>query len=179
MPDPIINHDGHFTIFIKTYWPIGAAIIAFIVSVLVVLKGKIPFMDKKLDDALKKIEKLENSNFISKGILFDKNDNFRFQSIPMCQDMRKECHMQQKMNQDNFCRKLDDITVELKGIVKDADLKRDETRNEITSMNKRLIELMTQMKTILARDRKEEVADMVKTVVREVALQIAKKNNIN
>jgi hypothetical protein len=34
---------------------------------------------------------------------------------------------------------------------------------------------MTQMKTILARDRKEETADMVKMVVRQVIIEMDNK----
>jgi hypothetical protein len=86
--------------------------------------------------------------------------------------VREECHNQQRVFQDNFCRKLDTITLELKAIVNDADLKREETRHEITAMNKQLIELMTQMKTILARDRREETAEMVQLVVRQVMVQM-------
>jgi hypothetical protein len=62
--------------------------------------------------------------------------------------------------------------------VKDADSKRDETRTEITSMNKQLIELMTQMKTILARDRRQETAEMVRLVVQQVVKQMRVENSI-
>jgi hypothetical protein len=179
MTDPILTDETYaITTFIKTYWPIGVAVIGFVVSVLVVLKGKIPFMEKQLDVVFEKIKKLENNNFIPHNVLFDKDEQFKFQTVPMCIDMREECHMQQKMFQDNFCRKLDDITIELKGIVKDADSKRDETRTEITSMNKQLIELMTQMKTILARDRRQETAEMVRLVVQQVVKQMRVENSI-
>jgi hypothetical protein len=160
--------------FIRDYWPIILGTIGFIVSILVVLKGKIPFMEKKLDEVIVKMETLEKQNFVHKQDLFDRNNQFRFQSVPICTEMREECHIQQKVFQNNFCKKLDNITYELKGIVNDADKKREETRYEITSMNKQLIELMTQMKTILARDRREETAEMVQLVVRQVLTQMKK-----
>ena len=86
--------------------------------------------------------------------------------------MREECHLQQTVFQNNFCKKLDGITFELKEIVNDADKKREGTRYEITNMNTRLIETMTQMKTILARDRREETAEMVQLVVRQVIIEM-------
>jgi len=160
--------------FIRDYWPMLLATIGFIVSILVVLKGKIPFMEKRLDEAIGKIKSLEDKELVNRKELFDKDNQFRFQSVPMCTEIRDECHTQQKIFQNNFCKKLDNITFELKGIVNDADKKREETRYEITNMNKHLIELMTQMKTILARDRREETAAMVQLVVRQVLTQMKK-----
>jgi len=173
MADPILINEGHVLAhFIRDYWPMILATFGFIISIAVVLRGKIPFMEKRLDDAFAKIKVLESSSFIERRQLFDRNDQFRFQSIPVCTEMRDECHTQQKIFQNNFCKKLDNITFELKGIVNDADKKREETRYEITNMNKQLIELMTQMKTILARDRREETAEMVQMVVRQVLVQM-------
>ncbi len=160
--------------FIRDYWPMLLATIGFIVSILVVLKGKIPFMEKRLDEAIGKIKALEDKELVNRKELFDKDNQFRFQTVPLCTEMRDECHIQQKIFQNNFCKKLDNITFELKGIVNDADKKREETRYEITTMNKHLIELMTQMKTILARDRREETAEMVQLVVRQVLTQMKK-----
>ena len=160
--------------FIRDYWPMLLATIGFIVSILVVLKGKIPFMEKILDEAIGKIKALEDKELVNRKELFDKDNQFRFQTVPLCTEMREECHIQQKIFQNNFCKKLDNITFELKGIVNDADKKREETRYEITNMNKHLIELMTQMKTILARDRREETAEMVQLVVRQVLTQMKK-----
>ena len=178
MSDPTPITEGHaIAHFIKDYWPVILAALGFVVSILVVLKGKIPLVERRLDDAFEKLRRLEGGNYVEKSLLFDKDNQFKFQTIPMCMDMREECHMQQKSFQDNFCRKLDTITLELKGIVNDADRKREDTRTEITAMNKQLIELMTQMKTILARDRREEMAEMVQMVVRQVYLQNNKKTN--
>lgn len=160
--------------FIRDYWPMLLATIGFIVSILVVLKGKIPFMEKRLDEAIGKIKSLEDKELVNRKELFDKDNQFRFQTVPQCTEMRDECHIQQKIFQNNFCKKLDNITFELKSIVNDADKKREETRYEITNMNKHLIELMTQMKTILARDRREETAEMVQLVVRQVLTQMKK-----
>lgn len=173
MPDPNVLHDG-YTIgkFIKDFWPLILAVFGFIVSIIVVLKGKLPFLESRLNDINEKIKNLEGGNFLSRFELFDGNNQVKFRTNQMCVDMREECHMQQSAFQDNFCRKLDTITLELKGIVNDADLKREETRHEITAMNKDLIELMTQMKTILARDRREETAEMVQMVVRQVVTQM-------
>lgn len=184
MPDPntitqVMSNEGYTTgQFIKDYWPILLAVITFIVSVLVVLKGKIPLLEKRMDDAFHKLKKMEDSNFIGKDNLFDNNNQFKFQSVPMCSEIREECQMHQKIFQDMFCKKLDTIGAELKSIVHDADDKREETRNEITTMNKDLIELMTQMKTILARDRREETAEMVQLVVRQVMTQMKNENSI-
>jgi len=176
MSEPTIINEGHaVAYFIKDYWPLILALIGFAVSTLVVLKGKIPYLESKMNDAFKTIKKLEDSHFISESVLYDKDNQVKFRTNKMCVDMREECHMQQSVFQDNFCRKLDTITLELKGIVNDADLKREDTRHEITSMNKQLIELMTQMKTILARDRREETAEMVQMVVRQVITQMNNK----
>jgi len=173
MADPILIDEGHVLAhFIRDYWPMILATFGFIISIVVVLKGKVPFMEKKLEELNVKVKALESSSFIERRQLFDRNDQFRFQSIPVCTEMRDECHTQQKIFQNNFCKKLDNITFELKGIVNDADKKREETRYEITNMNKQLIELMTQMKTILARDRREETAEMVQMVVRQVLVQM-------
>lgn len=173
MPDSTLINEGHAVAhFLRDYWPMILATFGFIISIAVVLKGKIPFMEKRLDEAFSKIKVLESSSFIERRQLFDRNDQFRFQSIPACTEMRQECHIQQKIFQNNFCKKLDNITFELKGIVNDADKKREETRYEITNMNKQLIELMTQMKTILARDRREETAEMVQLVVKQVLVQM-------
>ena len=172
MSDPTTMNEGHaLGHFIKDYWPVILALIGFVVSILVILKGKIPLMEKRMDDAFEKLKNIEGGNYVDKSSLYDSNNQVKFQTVPMCIDMREECHMQQKSFQDNFCRKLDTITLELRGIVNDADQKREGTRHEITAMNKQLIELMTQMKTILARDRKEEMADMVQMVVRQVIMQ--------
>jgi hypothetical protein len=173
MADPILVNEGHVLAhFIRDYWPMILGVGGFVISILIVLKGKIPYLESKMNDAFITIKKLENSRFVSESVLFDKNNQFKFQTIPMCVTAREECHGQQKIFQDNFCRKLDTITLELKAIVNDADLKREETRHEITAMNKQLIELMTQMKTILARDRREETAEMVQLVVRQVMVQM-------
>lgn len=173
MADPSVIKEGHAVAhFLRDNWPFILGIIGFIVTILVILKGKLPLLEKRMDDAFNKLNKIERSDYVDRTMLFDKDNQFKFQSIPMCMDIREECHMQQKVFQDNFCRKLDTITLELKGIVNDADLKREETRHEITAMNKQLIELMTQMKTILARDRREEMADMVQMVVRQVITQM-------
>jgi hypothetical protein len=158
--------------FIKDYWPLLLGIIGIIVSILVVVKGKVPLLEKRMEDAFNKLRKIEDGNYVDKSALFDSNNEFKFRSVNLCTDMREECFVQQKMFQDNFCKKLDTITFELKGIVHDADHKREGTRHEITSMNKQLIELMTQMKTILARDRREETAEMVQLVVRQVLTQM-------
>lgn len=182
MSDPnLIAHagsGGQIGQLIKDYWPLILAAIGLLVSILVVLKGKIPLMEKRMDDAFTKLKRLEGGNFLGKEHLFDSDNQIKFQSVPACGNIREECQMHQKVFQDNFCRKLDTITLELKGIVNDADLKREETRHEITSMNKHLIELMTQMKTILARDRREETAEMVQLVVRQVFTQM-NNNKIN
>jgi hypothetical protein len=171
-----VNKDAHIVaIFIKDYWPLLLGLIGFIVSIFVVLKGKIPLLENRMVDAFNKLKKIEDGNYISKGTLFDANNEFKFQSVTLCTDMREGCFVQQKLFQDNFCKKLDTITFELKEIVHDADRKREGTRHEITAMNKQLIELMTQMKTILARDRREETAEMVQLVVRQVLTQM--KNN--
>jgi hypothetical protein len=161
--------------FIRDYWPIILALLGFVVSILVVLKGKIPLLERRMDDAFDKLKKLDDKDLVGRKHLFDSNNQVKFQTVPMCATVRDECHGNQKVFQENFCRKLDTITLELKGIVNDADNKREETRHEITAMNKQLIELMTQMKTILARDRREETAEMVQMVVRQVLLQ--SKNN--
>jgi hypothetical protein len=166
---------GDPVIIFKDHWPIIIAIIGFVISIFVVLKGKIPFMEKRLDEVFEKVKNLEDKNLIGKDELFDRDNQFRFQTVPVCSEMREECQSQQRVFQTNFCKKLDSITFELKGIVNDADRKREETRYEITSMNKQVIELMTQMKTILARDRKEETADMVKMVVRQVIIEMDNK----
>ena len=178
MADP--NLVGHihgvgFAQFIKDYWPLGLAIIGFVVSILVVVKGKIPLLENRMEDAFNKLVKLEQGSFISKQTLFDKNNNFKFQTIPMCGEIREECQMHQKEYHDNFCKKLDNISFELKGIVADADKKREHTRFEITDMNLKLIETMTQMKSVIARDRKEETAEMIKSVVQQVVIQM--RNN--
>ena len=166
-------NDAHaFLHFIKDYWPIIVGVFGFILSVLLVLRGKIPFMEKRIEDLFGKVKKLEDGKFISKNTLFDNNNQFKFQSVPVCTEMREECHLQQTVFQNNFCKKLDGITFELKEIVNDADKKREGTRYEITNMNTRLIETMTQMKTILARDRREETAEMVQLVVRQVIIEM-------
>jgi len=171
-----VAENGHVIAhFIRDYWPILLATISFVVAILVVLKGKIPLLERRVDDAFNKLQKLDNKELVGRKHLFDSNNQVKFQTIPMCLSVRDECHGQQKIFQENFCRKLDTITLELKGIVNDADMKREETRHEITAMNKQLIELMTQMKTILARDRREETAEMVQMVVRQVLIQT--KNN--
>ena len=157
----LINHAHELTFaqFIKDYWPLGIAMIGFIVSILVVVKGKIPLLEKRMDDAFNKLKSLEDGDFIGKQT---------------CLLTREECQMHQKVYHDTFCKKLDTISTELKGIVVDADNKRETTRYEITNMNLKLIETMTQMKAVLARDRKEETADMVKLVVQQVVLQMNK-----
>jgi len=180
MSDPnLIGHIHEVGLgqFVKDYWTLGIAIIGFIVSILVVVKGKIPLIDKRMDDAFDKLKKLENGDFVNKKLLFDSNDNFKFQSIPMCGTIREECQMHQKIYHDNFCKKLDLISYELKGIVSDADIKRETTRHEITNMNLQLIETMTQMKTIIARDRKEETSEMVRMVVQQVMIQMKNGNS--
>ena len=159
---------------IKDYWPMVLGLMGFVLSILVILKGKIPLIEKRIEDIFNKLKKLEDGDFVGKKTLFDKNDQFKFQTVPMCVDIREECNVQRKVFQDNFCKKIDILTYELKIIVNDADQKREKTRYEITSMNKQLIELMTQMKTILARDRREETADMVKMVVHQVIAQMKK-----
>ena len=171
-----VNKDAHIlSVFIKDYWPLLLGIIGFVVSIFVVVKGKIPLLENRMADAFNKLKKIEDGDYVSKSTLFDANNEFKFQSVHLCTDMREECFVQQKMFQDNFCKKLDTITFELKGIVHDADRKREGTRHEITAMNKQLIELMTQMKTILARDRREETAEMVQLVVRQVLTQMKDK----
>ena len=184
MPDPNdllkTAQEGHtLGHFIKDYWPVILASFGFVVSILVILKGKIPLMEKRIEDMFGKVKRLDESHFVRESVLFDSDNNFKFQTVPMCTNVRDECHGQQKIFQDNFCRKLDSISLELKSIVNDADLKREETRHEITTMNKQLIELMTQMKTILARDRREETAEMVQLVVRQVIVQMANGKMIN
>ena len=92
MPDPNATNDGIVLgQFIKDYWPLLLALIGFAVSILVVLKGKI---------------KMEDGDFIGKSTLFDSNNQFKFQSVPMCSEIREECQMHQKVFQDNFCRSL-------------------------------------------------------------------------
>ena len=179
MADPTTINEGHVIAhFIRDYWPLMLAVFGLLVSILVVLKGKIPLMEKRMDDVFDKIKKVEEKDLIEKELIFDADNQIKFQTNTMCINMRDECHGQQKTFQDNFCRKLDTISLELKSIVNDADLKREETRHEITAMNRQLIELMTQMKTILARDRREETAEMVQLVVRQVLLQNNKNNGI-
>ena len=158
--------------FIRDYWPIIIGVLGFIFSILLILRGKIPFMERRIEDLFGKVKKLEDGKFIGKDTLFDNNNQFKFQSVPICTEMREECHTQQTIFQNNFCKKLDGITFELKEIVNDADKKREGTRYEITNMNTRLIETMTQMKTILARDRREETAEMVQLVVRQVIIEM-------
>ncbi len=171
-----VAENGHaIAHFIKDYWPMLLSLIGFVVAILVVLKGKIPLLERRMDDAFDKLKRIEGMDLLGRRHLFDGNNQVKFQTLPMCASVRDECHGQQKVFQDNFCHKLDAITIELKGIVNDADHKREETRHEITTMNKQLIELMTQMKTILARDRREETAEMVQMVVRQVLIQT--KNN--
>lgn len=176
MPDPsLVTQSGPYhsiAHFLRDYWPIVLGLIGFILSILVILRSKIPLLEKKSEEVLEKVKKLEEGNYIQKEALFDRNDQFKFQTVPMCIDMREECQGQQRTFQDNFCKKLDNISYELKGIVNDADRKREGTRHEITTMNQQLIELMTQMKTILARDRREEISDMVKMVVSQVITQM-------
>jgi hypothetical protein len=173
MADPIVITDGHaIAHFIRDYWPMILGVGGLIVSILIVIKGKIPYLENQVKDVSISLKKMEDSRFVSENVLFDKDNQFKFQTLPMCMTVREECHNQQRVFQDNFCRKLDTITLELKAIVNDADLKREETRHEITAMNKQLIELMTQMKTILARDRREETAEMVQLVVRQVMVQM-------
>jgi hypothetical protein len=165
MSDPnLIGHIHGVGIgqFIKDYWTLAVAVIGFIVSILVLVKGKIPLLEKRVDDAFNKLEKLEGGDFVAKQT---------------CLLTRGDCQMHQGTYHDNFCKKLDLISFELKGIVADADDKRETTRHEITTMNIKLIETMTQMKTILARDRKEETADMVKMVVQQVMLQMKNGNS--
>jgi len=168
------THGVGFGQFIKDYWTLAVAVIGFIVSILVVVRGKIPLLENRMDDAFNKLKKLENGNFVNKKLLFDHNDNFKFQSVLMCANIREECQTHQKIYHDNFCKKLDLISFELKGIVSDADIKRETTRHEITNMNLQLIETMTQMKTIIARDRKEETSEMVRMVVQQVLLEMKK-----
>lgn len=162
MADPtlmneIITEEHAIVHFIRDYWPMLLALIGFVVSILVILKGKIPLLERRMDDAFEKLKRIEQ---------------FRYQPVTECAAIREDCQMHQKLFQDTFCKKLDTISVELKEIVKDADNKREDTRTEITTMNKKLIELMTQMKTILARNRTEEMADMVKLVVNQVFKQM-------
>jgi hypothetical protein len=158
MPGEEVITEGHAVAhFIRDYWPVLLATIGFIVSILVVLKGRLPLMERRLEDAFDKIKRLENA---------------RYQPIADCAAIREDCQMHQSKFEDTFCRKLDNISSELRGIVTDADSKREETRTEITTMNQQLIELMTQMKTILARDRRQETADMVKLVVDQVFKQM-------
>lgn len=178
MADPslIVNSGPYHSVahFLRDYWPVVLGAFGFILSILVILKSKIPVLEKRSEEILEKVRKLEDGKgqLVAKTDLFDKNDQFKFQTVPMCIDMREECHMQQSTFQADFCKKLDNISYELKGIVNDADRKREGTRHEITAMNKQLIELMTQMKTILARDRREETVDMVQMVVRQVMIQM-------
>ena len=172
MPDPNAIHHGQTVAqFMKDYWHLILAIVGFVVSTLIVLKGKIPYLESKMNDAFETLKSIEAENFLKKESIYDANNQVKFQTNNMCINMRDECHGQQKVFQDNFCRKLDTMGVEIKSIVNDADLKREETRHEITTMNKHLIELMTQMKTILARDRREETAEMVQLVVGQVLRQ--------
>ena len=174
-----IDEAHAFFHFIKDYWPIIVGVLGFIISILLVLRGKIPFMEKRIEDLFNKVKVLEENDFVDKKELFDRNNQFKFQSIPICTEMREECHTQQTIFQNNFCKKLDGITFELKEIVNDADKKREGTRYEITNMNTQLIELMTQMKTILARDRREETADMVQLVVRQVIIEMKNGRKIS
>lgn len=162
MPDPNLighTHGVGLAQFVKDYWPLALAIFGFIVSILVIVKGKIPLLEKRMDDAFNKLKELDDGHFISGQT---------------CLLTREECQMHQKVYHDTFCKKLDTISSELKEIVVDADNKRETTRYEITNMNLKLIETMTQMKVVLARDRKEETAAMVKSVVEQVMIQIKK-----
>lgn len=176
MADPslAVSEGAYYSIahFLKDYWPVVLGVFGFVLSILVILRFKIPLLEKRSEEIFEKVKKLEEGDYLEKTALFDRNDQFKFQTVPMCIDMREECHLQQTTFQTDFCKKLDNISYELKGIVNDADRKREETRHEITAMNKQLIELMTQMKTILARDRREETADMVQMVVRQVITQM-------
>ena len=165
MPNPNLighAHEVGLAQFVKDYWTLGLAIIGFVVSILVVVKGKIPLLENRVDDVFNKLKTLEDGHFISGQT---------------CLLTRDKCQMDQKAYHDTFCKKLDTVSAELKEIVIDADNKRETTRYEITGMNLKLIETMTQMKTILARNKKEEIADMVKLVVEQVIIHM-KNNNM-
>lgn len=171
-----VNNDSHIMEhFIKTYWPVVFAVIGFIVSILVMVRGKIPLIENRVKDLFVKVNRLENENFIGEDTIYDINHNHKFISVLACDAKRGDCMLHQQNYHDTFCKKLDVISSELKAIVRDADAKRESTRNEITIMNKSLITTMTQMKTILARDRKEETAEMIKSVVKQVMIEV--KNN--
>ena len=70
-----IVENGHtIAHFIRDYWPILLAAIGFVVSILVVLKGKIPLLERRVDDAFNKLQKLDDKDLIGRRHLFDSNN---------------------------------------------------------------------------------------------------------
>jgi hypothetical protein len=156
------------THFIGDYWPVILSVIGFVVSILVILKGKLPQLEEKVRELHERIRKVEGIDFVKKNVVYDSDNQVKFQSLPACVQIREECHMQQKTFQKTFCNSIDKLSDEIKVIVRDADYKREATRSEITDMNKRLIELMTQMKNLIDKDRTKEMNYIIESTVRQV-----------
>ena len=156
------------THFIKDYWPVILSVIGFIVSILVILRGKLPQLEEKLRELQERIRKMEGIDFVKKNAVYDKDNQVKFQTIPACVQIREECHMQQKQFQTTFCKSIDKLSDEVRLIVRDADRKRESTRKEITDMNQRLIELMTQMRNLIDKDRSKELKFIIESTVKQV-----------
>lgn len=164
--------------FVKDYWPVILSAIGFVVSILVILKGKLPQLEEKIRELQERIKKVEGIDFVKKNVVYDKDNQVKFQSLPACVQIREECHMQQKQFQNNFCQSIDKLSDEVRLIVRDADQKRESTRKEITEMNQRLIELMTQMKNLIDKDRSKELKFIIESTVRQVIQYHANDNKL-
>jgi hypothetical protein len=154
--------------FVKDYWPVILSVIGFVVSILVILKGKLPQLEEKVIELQERIRRMEGIDFVKKNVVYDKDNQVKFQSLPACVQIREECHMQQKQFQNNFCKAVDKLSDEVRLIVRDADSKRESTRKEITDMNQRLIELMTQMRNLIDKDRSKELKFIIESTVKQV-----------
>jgi hypothetical protein len=153
--------------YIKDYWPVILSALGFVVSIMVLLKGKIPSLEEKVKELRDRLNRLDG-DYLNRNSVYDSNNQVRFQTVPACAQVREECRMQQKTFQNNICKTIDKLSDDIKLIIHDADYKRESTRNEITDMNKKLIELMTQMKNLIDKDRTKEMNYIIESTVRQV-----------
>jgi hypothetical protein len=156
--------------FIKSYWAIVSVIISGIVGVVILLKYKIPEMEKKIQNVESKVigevSKSDIQNFISKKHIYHKDGAPIYQFKAACEDSQRNC-------QSVICGKIDDVTKKLN----EMDESREKTKGEfkylveqVHEQQIKMVEVGAQVRTLFANKQDVQIKSIVSAVLRELKL---------
>ena len=168
----LAEHWADIRVALEVFLIAGAGVVAIIIAV----KWKIPMLSKAIERLTKRVEKLEKVShqqdinktdlidYVKKTELYRPNGEARFMAQHACALNQENCQKIIGKDIRSLERKVCEVGDQLTAYQK----KQDEQKTELVAVQKDMIAVATQLRDVIALDRKEELKELATMIVDKI-----------